>query len=98
MFALCLAGGLFLKRDLLRRALEGQIFLTERGWRVLNARWIAFAILLAIANEIVWRHFSTDTWVAFKASVTVVSIIGYIAITRLTAPHYWEPPVAAAPH
>jgi intracellular septation protein len=45
----------------------GQAFqLDEQGWRGLTWRWAAFFIALAIANEIVWRSFSTNTWVAFK--------------------------------
>lgn len=29
---------------------------------------------MAVANEIVWRNFSTDTWVAFKS-------FGYLPLT-----------------
>ena len=40
--------------------------LRERGWVLLTRNWIAFFIVMAIANEAVWRTTSTDTWVAFK--------------------------------
>jgi intracellular septation protein A len=43
-------------------------------------------------NEFVWRTQDTDTWVAFKASLTLVAILGYIVITRFTAPRYWQEP------
>ncbi|SCD23227.1 intracellular septation protein A [Brucella abortus] len=40
--------------------------LDAEGWRKLTLRWGLFFIFLAIVNEIVWRNFSTDTWVSFK--------------------------------
>ena len=40
--------------------------LTERGWHLLTVRWAVFFVVLAVLNEIVWRSFSTDFWVAFK--------------------------------
>ena len=40
--------------------------LSEEGWRILTLRWALFFVFLAILNEVMWRLFSTDTWVAFK--------------------------------
>jgi intracellular septation protein len=40
--------------------------LTEEGWRILTLRWALFFVFLALLNEVMWRFFSTDTWVAFK--------------------------------
>ncbi len=76
MFALLLAGGLMLKKPLLE-LLFGPVFaLTEEGWRKLTWRWIAFFVVMAIVNELVWRNFSTDTWVSFKA-------FGFLPLTLL---------------
>ena len=51
----------------LLRHLFGDVFkLTEEGWRKLTLRWGLFFVALAILNEIVWRNFTTDTWVSFK--------------------------------
>lgn len=90
LFAAILCFGLLLRPNLLARALEGQVYLTDHGWKILTIRWIVFALLLAMLNEIIWRTQNTDTWVAFKAALTPISIIGYIAITRLTASSYWQ--------
>ena len=92
LFAITLIVGLLFRPCLLARALEGQVYLTEKGWKVLTTRWVLFALALAGTNEFVWRTFSTDTWVAFKAILTPVSIFGYITTTRLTAPSYWNQP------
>lgn len=67
MFAVVLLGGLLLRKPLLELVF-GQVFrLTETGWRQLTLRWSLFFIVMAIVNEAVWRNFSTDTWVTFKA-------------------------------
>lgn len=45
----------------------GDVFrLTDTGWRKLQFRWGWFFVAMAILNELIWRVFSTDTWVAFK--------------------------------
>jgi intracellular septation protein len=40
--------------------------LTDRGWLLLTRNWAIFFVVLAIANEIVWRNFSTGAWLAYK--------------------------------
>ena len=66
IFASVLLGGLAAGHSLLRY-LFGDVFrLTNEGWRQLTFRWGLFFILLAVLNEVVWRNFSTDTWVSFK--------------------------------
>ncbi len=67
MFATLLAGGLMLKKPLLALLFGSAFSLTEEGWRKLTVRWILFFIAMAVVNELVWRNFSTDTWVGFKA-------------------------------
>ena len=92
LFALILFIGSFMRPSLLERALYGQVYLSERGWKVLTNRWIIFALFLAVMNILIWRMWGTNIWVVFKACLTPVSIIGYIIITRYTAPNYWTSP------
>ena len=40
--------------------------LDERGWLLLSRNWAIFFIAMAIANEIVWRNFSTSAWLGYK--------------------------------
>jgi len=67
LFAFILAAGLYFQRPVLKFALGEVLQLQEEGWRLLTLRWIGFFIFLAILNEIVWRNFSTGTWVSFKS-------------------------------
>lgn len=66
LFATILATGLYFRRPLLKLLLGEVLRLQEEGWRLLTLRWAFFFAFLAVLNEIVWRNFSTDTWVSFK--------------------------------
>ena len=89
LFAGALAIGLFFRPSFLVRALGGQLRLSGAGWRLLTFSWIAFTLILAVMNEIVWRTLDTDTWVTYGTAMTPVSLIGYIAITRAVARRHW---------
>jgi intracellular septation protein len=78
MFAAILLGGLAFGRLFIKIVLGQMLRLNDPAWRTLTWRWSAFFLVLAVANEIVWRNFSTNTWVAFKA-------FGVIPLTLLFA-------------
>jgi intracellular septation protein len=78
IFAALLVAGLAMKKPLLE-LLFGPVFkLNEEGWRKLTIRWAAFFVAMAVLNEFVWRNFSTDVWVSFKA-------FGFLPLTFLFA-------------
>jgi intracellular septation protein len=58
-----LATGRPLLQSLLESAYPG---LTAQGWRQLTINWAIYFVAMAIANEIVWRNFSWNFWVAYK--------------------------------
>lgn len=66
LFASVLLGGLFFGKALLGYVFDSAFKLDAEGWRKLTLRWGLFFVFLAIVNEIVWRNFSTDFWIAFK--------------------------------
>ena len=66
LFGGALVVGLLMGKPLLGLLFESVFDLTEEGWRKLTWRWAIFFFFLAVVNEIVWRNFSTDTWVSFK--------------------------------
>jgi len=66
LFAGALYLGLVLKKNFLAVVFDQVFNLTPEGWRRLTLRWAGFFLAMAVLNEIVWRSFSTDTWVAFK--------------------------------
>lgn len=38
----------------------------EKSWKILNTRFMWFFLVMAIANEFVWRNFTENAWVNFK--------------------------------
>ena len=66
LFGAILLGGLFFGKSLLGYVFDSAFKLDAEGWRKLTLRWGLFFLFLAVVNEVVWRSFSTDTWVAFK--------------------------------
>ncbi len=73
-----LMAGLMVNRPLLKLLIGEAFDLTDEGWRKLTYRWAGFFVALAVCNEIVWRNFSTDTWVSFK-------VFGLVPLTFLFA-------------
>jgi intracellular septation protein len=67
-FGLVLIGGLAFNRLFIKYVLAEAFDLSERGWRALTWRWAIFFLFLAALNEVVWRHYSTGTWVWFKVA------------------------------
>lgn len=66
LFGAVLLGGLWFGKSLLGYVFDSAFSLDPEGWRKLTLRWGLFFLFLAVVNEIVWRSFSTDAWVAFK--------------------------------
>lgn len=58
-----LATGRPLLQSLLETAYPG---LNARGWRLLTINWAVFFAVMAVANEVVWRNYSWNFWVAYK--------------------------------
>ena len=74
-----LAFGLATQRNLLKMVL-GTAYpgLSERGWQLLSRNWATFFVVMAVANELVWRNSSTSFWAGFK-------LWGFIPATFLFA-------------
>jgi intracellular septation protein len=67
LFSALLLGGLFIFRvSLLRYVFDAAFQIDEEGWHKLTIRWGLFLAVMAVVNEVLWRNFSTDFWVAFK--------------------------------
>lgn len=79
LFGAVLLGGLAFGKSLLGYVFDEAFRLDAEGWRKLTFRWGLFFFFLAIINEVVWRNFSTDFWVAFKVWATMPITILFTA-------------------
>jgi intracellular septation protein len=65
-FAVMLGIGLAQGRSYLAYIMAEMIPMTNEGWMLLTRRLTLLFIGLAIANEVIWRTMSTDTWVKIE--------------------------------
>ena len=86
LFGLTLLGGLLFGQSLLKYVFGEVYKLKPQGWRALTINWGLFFLFLAVSNEIVWRLFDTDTWVAFKvwAIMPITVIFSMLQLPLLT--------------
>lgn len=92
LFAAVLLGGLAFGKPLLGYVFDQAFKLDDEGWRKLTLRWGLFFVFLAVLNEVVWRLFSTDFWVAFKVWGTMpITIAFMLAQFPLLRRHATEP-------
>ncbi|PCJ25953.1 MAG: septation protein IspZ [Rickettsiales bacterium] len=80
LFALALFVTHFKWRPAIQYALGAAIkFKDQRAWYHLNKRFMFFFLLMAAANETIWRNFSEDIWVNFKVfgalPITIIFIM-----------------------
>jgi len=88
LFAVLLLGGLAFGKSLIAYVLDSVFQLDAEGWKKLTLRWGLFFVVMAVVNEIVWRNFTTDQWVAFKTfGFLPLTVIFAIAQTRLMMRH-----------
>ncbi len=78
LFASVIFGGLLFGKNYVKSLLGTMVELKDEGWRQLAVRWGLFFVAMAIVNEVVWRNFSTDTWVTFK-------VFGFLPLTVVFA-------------
>lgn len=71
--------GLARGRAWLSGVMGGMVTLSPAGWVFLTRRFAAVLLVLAAANEAVWRNFSTDVWVAYDTFVMPAVFFGFLA-------------------
>ena len=85
LFAGLLGLGLALGKSWLAYILNELIPMREEGWMILTKRLCLAFLALAVANEIVWRTMSTDTWVKIETFAFPLALAGFLMwqMTRL---------------
>ena len=66
IFAGLLGFGLLRGQSYLRLVMQDALPMQAEGWMILTRRFTAVFFGLALLNEVIWRFFSTETWVYFK--------------------------------
>ena len=69
--------GLARGQSWLEGVMGGMVALSPAGWTYLTRRFAVVLLVLAAANEAVWRNFATDIWVAYDTFVMPAAFFGY---------------------
>ncbi|MGR3623932.1 inner membrane-spanning protein YciB [Pseudophaeobacter sp.] len=77
LFGGILGFGLLRGQSYLKVVMEELMPLEQEGWMILTRRICLFFLGLAIANEVIWRSQSTDTWVYFKTFGLPVAMFAF---------------------
>lgn len=92
IFGSVLLIGLMFGKSLLGYVFGAAFKLDDEGWKKLSFRWGLFFLALAVLNEIIWRNFSTDFWVAFKVwGMMPISFLFTMSQMPLIMRHSLEP-------
>ena len=91
LFAGILGFGLLRGQLYLKYLMDELIPMRDEGWLTFTRRFIAFYVLLAVLNEVVWRGWGTDVWVNFRTFVLPLANFGFVMaqvplFTRYAAP------------
>lgn len=69
-----------LKKPILKSVLGQKIiFKNEKAWFTLATRFMFMFLIIAIANEIIWRNFPTSVWVNYKVFIVVPASFLFLA-------------------
>ena len=77
LFAGILGVGLLRRRSYMQFIMGEIMPLTDRGWMILTQRMAGFFLILALANELVWRNMSEQSWVYFKTFGLPLAIVAF---------------------
>jgi intracellular septation protein len=82
-----LFGGLLLKKNPLKTILGGAFELPDSAWKVLAIRYGLFWWACAIANEVVRRTQTAETWGVFRIVIMVAAVVFALAQTPYLMKH-----------
>jgi len=77
IFAGLLGFGLLRGQSYLRLVMQDALPMQVAGWMILTRRFTVMFFGLALLNEVIWRFFSTETWVYFKTFGLTAVLFGF---------------------
>ncbi|SLN57868.1 Intracellular septation protein [Falsiruegeria litorea R37] len=77
-FSAILGIGLLQGRSYLAFILNEMLPMRDEGWMILTKRLCAAFVLLAVANELVWRTMSTDLWVKIETFGFPIALMAFL--------------------
>ena len=79
-FAVLLGIGLLRGQSWLEWVLGAALPMQREGWMILTRRLCVLFVILAIANELIWRNMSEATWVALETFAFPLVLMAFLVI------------------
>ena len=92
-FTVILGIGLLQRKSYLAYVLSEAIPMRDEGWMILTRRLTAAFFGLAVANEIIWRTMSTDTWVKIETFGFPLALFIFLWWQIMALQKYMEEPL-----
>ena len=92
-FTVILGIGLLQRKSYLAYVLSEAIPMRDEGWMILTRRLTAAFFGLAVANEIIWRTMSTDTWVKIETFGFPLALFVFLWWQIMALQKYMEEPL-----
>ena len=80
--------GLLRGQSYLQYVMEEVLPMQQEGWMIFTRRLCFMFIALAIANEVIWRTQSTDTWVKLETFAFPAVLFGFLWIQIVSLQKY----------
>ncbi|MEO0484599.1 MAG: inner membrane-spanning protein YciB [Pseudomonadota bacterium] len=77
-FTVLLGIGLLRGKSLLAYVMADMMPMEDEGWMILTRRLTAAFAALAVANEIIWRTMSTETWVTIETFGFPIALFAFL--------------------
>ena len=90
-FAIALIGGVAFGKNPLKLLFGDNLKMDDAAWRTLTIRYAAYFVVIAVANEIVWRTQSNDFWVGFRIAVLPLAIVFSLTQVPFMMKHMQQP-------
>jgi intracellular septation protein len=84
--------GLARGQSWLAYVMEGLLPIAPEGWMVLTRRLAWFFLLMAVANEVIWRSFSTDVYVIWDTLGQAGALFAFFMAQSRLIERYWTGP------
>ena len=87
-FSLLLGIGLMRGQSWLAFIMKDMIPMEQEGWMILTRRLCLVFLLLAIANEFVWRTMSEEAWVTIETFAFPVALMAFLFLQLMALQPY----------
>lgn len=80
LFAAILFFGLATNRLFIKNLMDSALDMPDHAWRIMTRNYAIFLLFMAGVNELIWRSFSTDTWVNFKTFGYMAAVLVFTVV------------------